>query len=162
MESPHFEIREARFPEDTPAALRFVMALQKYEREFEPNRRIDDAIAEDYLAVLRKRAEKNGCIFIAQDEKGHAIGWAVVREDKDEAYVVAEERSYARINELFVESKSRGQGVGRALMAACENWARERKHKQILIGALSQNDLAMAVYRGLGYAPYTSDLRKYL
>lgn len=162
MESAQFEIHEARFPEDTPSALRFVMGLQRFEQEFEPNRRIDDSVAEDYLTVLRKRAEKNGCIFFAQDDGGRALGWAVVHEDEEETYVVAEERKYARLTELYVESDVRGTGVGRALMAACEDWARARDHKLIIIGALSQNALAMAVYQGSGYVPYVSLLRKYL
>jgi GNAT superfamily N-acetyltransferase len=162
MEPAHFEIREARFPEDTPSVLRFVMALQRYERAFEPNRRIDNSVAEDYLAVLKKRAEKNGCIFVAQDGSGHALGWAVVHEDKEETYVVAEERTYGRLTELYVESEARGKGVGGALIAACEDWARAHGHNQIIIGALSENTLAMAVYQGSGYAPYVSLLRKYL
>lgn len=162
MESVHFEIREARFPEDTPSALRFVMALQSHEREFEPNRRIDDSVAEEYLTVLRKRAEKNGRIFVAEDDKSHVLGWAVIYEDEQELYVVAEERTYGRLTELYVESDARGKGVGRALIAACEDWARARGHKHVLIGALSQNALAMAVYQGSGYAPYASFLRKYL
>ena len=162
MESSDFEVREARFPEDTPCALRFVMALQEYEREFEPNRRIDDTVAEDYLAELRKRAEKNGCIFIAKDDQGRALGWAVVHDDEEETYVVPRERRYARFTELFVESDARGTGVGRALMSACEGWARERGHNNIIIGALFQNALAMAVYQESGYVPYVSLLRKYL
>jgi GNAT superfamily N-acetyltransferase len=162
MACAQFEIREARFPEDTPSALRFVMALQIYEQDFEPNRRIDDSVAEEYLAVLRKRAEKNGRIFIAQGDEGRALGWAVIYEDEQELYVVAEERTYGRLTELYVESDVRGKGIGRALINACEEWARGRGHKHILIGALSQNAAAMAAYQRSGYAPYAALLRKYL
>jgi GNAT superfamily N-acetyltransferase len=162
MKPTNFEIREARFPEDAPLALRFIMGLQRYERAFEPHRRIDTHVAKDYLAVLRERADKNGRILIAQNKTGEALGWAVVHEDKEEIYVVPEERCYARINELYVESEGRGRGVGRVLIAACEDWARGRNYKQVMIGACSENALAMGVYQGLGYTPYTSDLRKYL
>ena len=162
MDSAHIEIREARFPEDTPSALRFVMALQRYEREFEPNRRIDDSVAEEYFAVLQKRAERSGRIFIAQNKDRKALGWAVIYEDEHELYVVEEERTYGRLTELYVESHARGKGVGRALIAACEDWARARGHKHIIIGALSQNAAAMAAYQQTGYAPYASLLRKYL
>jgi GNAT superfamily N-acetyltransferase len=162
MDPAQFEIREARFPEDTPAALRFVMALQNFEREFEPNRRIDEAVAEEYLAILQKRAEKTGRIFIAQNKEKDALGWAVIYEEKQELYVVAEERTYGRLTELYVESDARGKGIGRALITACEVWARARGHKHILIGALSQNAAAMAAYQRSGYAPYASLLRKYL
>jgi len=138
------------------------MALQKYEREFEPNRRVDSSVAEEYLAVLTKRAEKNGRIFIAQSENEKPLGWAVIYEDEQELYVVANERTYGRLTELYVEPEARGKGVGRALIGACEDWARARGHKHIIIGALSQNALAMAAYQRSGYAPYASLLRKYL
>lgn len=41
-------------------------------------------------------------------------------EFKGEAFVVSEERDYAYIFELFVVEAVRGEGVGRALIAACE------------------------------------------
>ena len=76
--------------------------------------------------------------------------------------MVAEERTYGRLTELFVEPEARKKGVGRALIAACEDWARARGHKHIIIGALSQNAAAITAYQRSGYAPYASFLRKYL
>ncbi len=162
MDPSNLEIREARFPEDAPIALRFVMALQKYERDFEPDRRTDASVAEEYLAILRKQAAKNGQVFIAQSENGEALGWAVIYEDEAELYVVAEERIFGRLTELYVAPEARGKGVGRALITACEDWARARGLKHIVIGALSENALAIAAYQASGYVPYVSLLRKYL
>ena len=48
-----FTIRDARWPDDEAAAISFIDALQKYEREFEPNRRIDAQVGADYFEVLR-------------------------------------------------------------------------------------------------------------
>lgn len=138
------------------------MALQRYEHEFEPNRRIDPEVAEEYLAVLRERAEKDGRIFIAEDGQGNALGWAVIYPDQSEVYVVPEEREFGRLTELYVEAEARGRGVGRALIHACEDWARECGYKHIIIGALAQNDLALGVYQASGFVPYANLLRKYL
>ncbi len=71
-----FRIRDASFPDDRSAALSFIMALQHYEGGFEPDRRLDPAMADDYFAVLMRRvATKKGRIFIAEDN-ARAIGWA--------------------------------------------------------------------------------------
>lgn len=157
-----FHIREARFPDDKPVALRFLMALQQYEKDFEPNRRIDDSVAEEYFGVLLRKAKANGRIFIADNAAGEALGWAVVLEETDDIYVVADERRHGYIAELYVAEEVRHQGIGRSLIRACENWARARGFKSITIGSLGDNRLAMTVYLASGYAPYATILRKYL
>ncbi len=58
--------------------------------------------------------------------------------------------------------EARGKGLGRALIAGCENWARERGHKLLTIGVLTRNAHAIRAYEGAGYAPYTLMLRRYL
>jgi GNAT superfamily N-acetyltransferase len=158
----HFRIRDARLPEDKPAMLRFIMALQRVEKEIEPDRRIDEPVAEEfYDIVLRRLAERNGRIFIAE-ASGHSVGWAQAHEENNEIYVVPEERRYGHIAELYVVEEARGCGIGRALIAACENWARERALRTVTIGALSGNARAYGLYQAAGYAPYVIELRKYL
>jgi GNAT superfamily N-acetyltransferase len=158
-----FHIREARFPKDEPTALRFIEALQRHELEVEADRRKDLAFAGEFLAVQQRRTrERNGCIFIAEDESGTPLGWTVAYEEEAEIFVVAGERLYGYIAELYVDETARGKGVGRALMSACEDWAHGRGLKCIMVGALAANDVALSAYRATGYAPYITLLRKYL
>jgi len=56
----------------------------------------------------------------------------------------------------------RGQGHGRALIAASEDWARGRGHKLLTVGVLTKNARAIRSYEGAGFAPYTSVMRRYL
>jgi len=86
----------------------------------------------------------------------------VVIEDETPPYVIAEERLGAYICELYVDTGARGQGAGKALMEACEAWARARGHKVIKIGHLAENRLAAAVYEKAGYTPYVVNRRKSL
>jgi len=48
------------------------------------------------------------------------------------------------------------------LLAACEEWARTRGLKAMMIRVLSQNSRAHGVYRGAGFQDYVTMLRKYL
>jgi GNAT superfamily N-acetyltransferase len=156
-------IREGGLPEDKPAILTFITGLQHFERSIEPDRRVDDSVAEEFYAVLLQRiANQHGRIFIAETRDGAALGWAQVHEEENEIYVVAEERRLGYIAELYVMEHARGRGVGRALIAACEAWARERGLKVIMIGTLAGNLRADRLYRAQGYAPYDIELRKYL
>jgi len=153
-------VRPARLPDDKPDILRFIDGLQRYEAEFEPDRRLDPAYAEEQFAALAQRAA-NGSFLIAEHD-GTAVGWAVVVAQDGPAYVIAEERRCAAICEAYVDEAARGHGVGRALLAACEDWARSQGLGVIHIGHLSQNRRASEVYDKAGYAPYVLLRRKRL
>jgi GNAT superfamily N-acetyltransferase len=156
-------IREADLARDRTAFLAFIMGSQHYEHAIEPNRRLDPAVAEEHLAkMLALLGERAGRIFVAADDADQAVGWGIVVEQEDDVFVVAEERRYAYIAELFVVEPLRGSGAGRALIAACENWARTRGLPVMQIGVLPGNVRAHNIYRRQGYADYGIQLRKYL
>ena len=156
-------IREADLARDRTAFLAFIMGSQQYEYAFEPNRRLDPSVAEEHLAkMLALLGERGGRIFVAADDADQAVGWGIVVEQEDDIYVVAEERRYAYVAELFVVEPLRGSGAGRALIAACEDWSRAHGHTVMQIGVLSGNVRAHDIYRRQGYADYGIQLRKYL
>ncbi len=153
-------IRDARFPADRDIALGFIAALQQFEHAFEPNRRLDEAVAAEFLDILlRSVAEKSGIVRVAERD-GEAIGWAVAFAEEDDIYVVAEQRSTFYISELYVVESARGQGVGRALMSACEDWAKSNGYRVMMIGVLPGNKRAADVYARAGFTPYAIRLRK--
>jgi GNAT superfamily N-acetyltransferase len=158
-----FKIREAVLPDDRESFLAFVMGTQRYEHAVEPDRRLDSTVAEDYLAVLLSDvSRRNGKIFVAVREDGTRLGWGVAHEEENDIYVVKELRLHGYISELFVVEEMRGQGVGRALIEACEAWARSRGLPLIMIGVLSGNTRAKQIYESSGYAHYALRLRKML
>lgn len=156
-------IREADLARDRAALHSFIMGSQHFEYAIEPNRRLDAPVAGEHLErLLAHLKDHTGRMFAAEDGDGALLGWAVVGEFKGEPFVVSEERDYAYIFELFVAETTRGQGVGRALIAACEDWARTKNFKTIQIGVLSGNTRAAKIYREAGYSDYALELRKYL
>jgi GNAT superfamily N-acetyltransferase len=157
-----FAIRDLRLPEDKPACLSFIYELQKYEHAFEPDRRIDAAVAEDYFSDLMKRvADEQGRVFVGE-ANGTAIGWAVFLVSQTYVYIVEEQRTYGYIAELFVTEQARGLGVGQALIKACEQEGRTRNLKVMMIGVLAANKHSASIYAQAGYSPYAMELRKYL
>lgn len=156
-------IREAELARDRTALLAFILGSQQFEHAFEPNRRLDPPVAEEYLAkILALLSERAGKIFVAADEADQAVGWGIVVEQEDDIFVVAEERRHAYIAELFVVEPLRGSGAGRALIAACEDWGGARGLTVMQIGVLPGNVRAHDIYHRQGYADYGIQLRKYL
>lgn len=154
-------IRAARLPEDEPAILSFIQGLQDFEHAFEPNRRLDPAFLAEHWADVRVRAAERGTILIAE-AGGLPVGWVFLLEEPGDIFVDARERRYGFIAELFVQPRARGQGHGRALIAASAEWSRARGLKVLIINVLAKNDKAVAVYERDGFAPYNLNLRKYL
>jgi len=155
------QIRRVRLPDDEPAILSFIWGLQKFENVFEPNRRLDPAFGTEHWADVQVQAAARGAMFIAEHD-GQPVGWAFVVEESGDLFVVEKERRYGFVAELFVEASARGQGHGRALIAACEDWSRARGMAILIIGVLTGNGKAAAVYQRDGFAPYNLFLRKYL
>ena len=157
-----FRIRPGDPKRDRATMLAYVDGLQAFEHALEPNRRLDDTVAADHMGVLETRlAERGGAIFFAEDDSG-PLGWSVVHEMMDDLFVIESERRIAYIDELYLTEKARGIGAGRALIAACEDWAKGRGIGVIQIGVLDKNSHAHAVYNAGGYDDYALQLRKYL
>ena len=154
-------VRPVRLPEDEPAILCFIWGLQKFENAFEPNRRLDPGFADQHWADVRRQAAERGGFFIAEAD-GRAVGWAFVVEEAGDLFVRDSERRYGFVAELFVEASARSAGHGRALIAACEDWSRSRGMTVLIIGVLTGNGKAAAVYQRDGFAPYNLFMRKYL
>ena len=155
-------IREAKLPSDEPAILSFINGLQDFEASFEPDRRRDPDFAVQYWRELQHRcAEKHGIMLIAEDAD-KAVGWAFAYEQHGELFIVEPERRHGFLAEIFVSPEARGKGLGRALIAGCEAWARGRGHKLLTIGVLARNPGAIRAYEGSGYAPYAITMRRYL
>ncbi len=155
-------IREAKLPSDEPAILSFINGLQDFEATFEPDRRRDPDFAAQHWRELQHRcAEKHGIMLIAEDAD-KAVGWAFAYEQHGELFIVEPERRHGFLAEIFVSPEARGKGLGRALIAGCEAWARDRGHKLLTIGVLARNPGAIRAYEGSGYAPYAITMRRYM
>jgi ribosomal protein S18 acetylase RimI-like enzyme len=158
-----FQIRDARLPEEVPQLHEFILGSQHFESAIEPNRRLDRQVARDYFTALEKEVRTNtGKVLVATRDEGPLAGWVVVHLLEDDVFVIDEERTYAYISELYIAEAERGKGIGRALIAACEDWARTQGLKVMQIGVLPGNHRAKAIYERAGYESYAIQLRKYL
>ena len=61
------------------------------------------------------------------------------------------ERPHAHLSVLAVAKAAEGQGVGSALLEACEQWARNRGSDRLTLSALVTNARARALYERKGF-----------
>lgn len=96
-------------------------------------------------------------VFVAEDRPGEIAGFVSVERSTHWSGEVQ-----AHVGELVVAEAHEGRGVGRALMAAAEGWARERGHRILVLETGAANAGARAFYARLGYAEEDIRLAKIL
>ena len=63
--------------------------------------------------------------------------------------------------EIMVEQRSRGQGLGKALLDAAIRWAQEAPVDKIGLAVFADNDRAIALYKAAGFEEEGRRLREY-
>lgn len=104
----------------------------------------DPAAMESRLAALL--AESGHALFGAEAEDGTLLGWVHVC-----ARLLLIDSPSAFVEGLVVGAAARRGGVGRALMAAAEGWARSRGAESLRLRSGATRTDAHAFYRALGY-----------
>jgi GNAT superfamily N-acetyltransferase len=84
--------------------------------------------------------------FVAEDPEGRVVGWAHVF-----AVPFIESGPNAELGGLVVDESVRGMGIGRALVARAEEWARERGMKDLCLRSNVIRGETHEFYRRLGF-----------
>ena len=91
--------------------------------------------------------------LVAAWSGGERIGGAVIAMDTAGVELLGGRRDLALVWDLRVAPEWRGRGVGRALWAASEAWARARECVEIRVETQDVNPAACRFYAGRGLAP---------
>ena len=129
-------IRGAR-PEDAPRLAEISGAALGYVSEPEDTRR----------RLVRIAAHPEHFLRVAEDGRGEVIGFVHAC-----AYDTLYYDPLKYVMALAVHPAFQGQGVGKALLSACEDWARAEGASGIRLFSGSDRQGAHAFYKRLGYA----------
>ena len=153
-----FTIRAYR-PEDRPQVERRFAELSDYEHILDKFTVPGDAVAAPHMDwLLAECAQNQGVIFVAEAD-GVIAGFVstYVEHDPDITVNLSE---YLHIGDLIVAEAYRGQGIGSALLAEAEGYAREIGQKVIKLNVLANNDNELSIYQRFGLQPYLLTMLK--
>jgi GNAT superfamily N-acetyltransferase len=153
-------IREFQRETDLEALRACVAALQDFERALDPRLPAGQTMADAYLEQLFQRCEEfAGKIFVAETRDritGAVTVLAEYRLDGPEDSTAP----FGYIDDLFVMADRRGQGVGQALLAKAESYAKKCGRKSIRLRVKSGNHYARAFYVYAGFTEYELEFEK--
>jgi ribosomal protein S18 acetylase RimI-like enzyme len=98
--------------------------------------------------------------WLVTERSSEIVGFvnARVKQAADRPMLVP--RRYVHVESLVVRASSRRAGVGRALLAAAEEWAAERGLAEIELNVWEFNQQAIGFYEQLGYVTERRTLRR--
>ncbi len=146
MTAPSLLIRLAEDDDEFILALvpRFVdFALPPWRRRHE----CIEGIRQDLLKHLEDQPA-NSYLFVAENADGERVGFIHMQRTAD----FFTGRSNCHISDLAVAPAHEGQGVGKALLAHAEAWAREHHCQMVTLAVFPGNARARGLYEASGYA----------
>jgi ribosomal protein S18 acetylase RimI-like enzyme len=112
---------------------------------------------EEWLTESIQQHNQKTIVLIAEDEQSERLGFATVSHS---AHFTGQKQAY--IGELVTSEAAEGQGVGKALVTACEQWAREQGYAIITLTTGAGNTRALKFYDHLGFRNEDITLTKLL
>lgn len=105
------------------------------------------AAAPDVADRLARVLARSGQRFIVAESDGRVLGWVHVEVSES-----VDTGVFAHVAGLVVDRAYRRQGIGAALMAEAEGWARQQGCAVIRLRSSSTRTPAHRFYEGLGYS----------
>ena len=140
-------------PEDADALRKLVIELQVAEAHSNPYIVAGELMADDYVRQLfMGDPEVPGQGMVAGDDGQNVVGYVAVQPHVPQEEVHEIAYDYAYVSDIVVREHCRGQGVGRALLIAAENYARRQGASILRLGVLAGNQDARDLYASCGYA----------
>jgi ribosomal protein S18 acetylase RimI-like enzyme len=87
----------------------------------------------------------NASVFVGRADDGTPVGTATGAEYDAEP-------GMAHVYAMWVAPDARGAGVGRALLDAVADWARDRGCDRLVLSVTESNEVARRVYEAYGFA----------
>ncbi|HXA27579.1 MAG TPA: GNAT family N-acetyltransferase [Candidatus Angelobacter sp.] len=142
-------VRPYRLPDDAEALSRIFADSEEYHRAIDDLPPLIPPVGIDYARqrfATMKPDDPERCLLVAE-VGGEVVGHveAIMRRDEAAGF------TGTYVDELAVSPSWRGRGVGTALMAAVEEWARGKGALSVALDHLHTNEGAHRLYERLGF-----------
>jgi ribosomal protein S18 acetylase RimI-like enzyme len=115
------------------------------------------AAVQSWLTGSMEQHGMQTMVYIAENAQGERLGMSSVSHQR---HFNGDRQAY--IGELVVSEAAEGQGAGRALLAACEQWARAQGYRFLVLDTGTANLHARGFYQHLNFQEESVKLTKLL
>lgn len=105
-----------------------------------------EKIMRRFLADLS--SSSHSCLFVAE-ESGEVVGF--LSGEIREGSPAFSPKTWAAVEDIYVTHEHRSRGLGRALVEACAEWARDKGANGVSLQVAAGNERARKFYETLGF-----------
>ncbi len=156
MTGASYRIRELRDRDEAwPDLVELFRALYEHHRDLQ-TRDLRPDWEERWHEYLGPSDER---LLLLAERDGVAVAYvnACIRESS--AGLFTDER-YGWIDDAFVTSSERKQGLGKALLRRVEEWCRERDVSELRLNVVAANEIGLRFWEAIGFRPTALTLSK--
>ncbi|MFL9601274.1 GNAT family N-acetyltransferase [Aeromonas dhakensis] len=102
-------------------------------------------------AFLLAAIAAEGRLFCVAEQDGAVAGFLTARIDINETIPFLSKEPICRIGTLVVHEGQRSRGIGKALIAHCDEWGKAQGASQLRLEVMAFNERAKALYERLGF-----------
>ena len=148
---------------DREAVIELMLTLNRFENAISGDRATSRKAAVASLADDEEKLRAGGGLrLVAAREGGAAVGYMCCAVAYGPPFLKEEVRTFLYVHSLVVAESARGEGIGAALMAGAEDFARGQGLRAVVVAHLAGNDGAGRLYERLGFSPHMIERQKRL
>lgn len=148
MENQDFAIRAGR-REDAEAAARLWMQSAREHTSHDPVYATAPGAEKTMRRFLSDLARNYYAFLFVATVGDRTVGF--VSGELREGSPAFQPKTWASVDDVFVEPDHRNRGIGRALIASVEGWARQRGANGVSLQVAAANGRGRRFYEGLGF-----------
>ena len=148
MEREDFTIHAGR-REDAEAAARLWMQSAEEHTDHDPVYATAPGAEKTMRRFLADLARNSYAFLFVATVNGRTVGF--VSGELREGSPTFQPRTWASVDDIFVEPGYRNRGIGRALIASVEGWARQKGANGVSLQVAAANDGGRRFYEDLGF-----------
>ncbi|WP_294220868.1 GNAT family N-acetyltransferase [uncultured Shimia sp.] len=127
-----------------------------------PDQYRGDATAEQVMCFFSERLEEGAQIFVAESVDGAVTGFLLAVPVVRDASPFLHPMRHLVLDQICVDEESRGQGIGKALVASMEEWMSQNHFQEWRSMVHSFNRHSQNLMRGQGAEVQVTRYRKML
>ncbi|MBT8080567.1 MAG: GNAT family N-acetyltransferase [Gammaproteobacteria bacterium] len=156
------QIRDYRPATDYDGIRRCLVELQDFERDLDARLPGGEDIVDEYIPQLLRRCVRYAGKVIVADLDSAIAGYVSIWTRVTSGELEDGDLLYGYVSDIVVRQEYRGAGVGRRLLEAAEDFARDNDVRYLRIAVLAANRMAHDLYRAAGFADYSVEMEKTL
>lgn len=148
-------IRRAR-PGDEKRVAEFAIKLFEQHVGYDPERFSMFAGVEGAGNYYRSRFDTSESAVIVAEIDGEILGYAYI--EKDELNYAELLTNGAWMHDIFIDERARSEGIGKKLIEAAAETAKELGADKLLLSVAAKNEAALHVFEKAGFRPTMSEM----